>query len=43
MKLQGYVYFLEFIFKKIIFQTFLYLFAIKKVDQRKTLSSRKKI
>jgi len=39
----GYVCFPEFIFRKITFQTFLCLFAIKKIDQRKTLSSQRKI
>jgi hypothetical protein len=39
----GYVCFLEFTFWKITFQTFLCLFAIKKVHQRKTLSSERKI
>jgi len=32
-----------FVFRKITFQTFLYLFVIKKVGQRKTLSSHWKI
>ena len=35
--------FLEFTFQKIIFQTFLCLFDIRKIDQRKTLSSQRKI
>jgi len=39
----GYVCFPEFTFRKITFQTFLCLFAIKKIDQRKTLSSQRKI
>jgi hypothetical protein len=39
----GCVCFLESGFPETTFQTFLYLFAIKKVDQRKTLSSQKKI
>jgi len=39
----GYVYFLESGFREIIFQTFLCLFAIRKVGQRKTLSSQRKI
>jgi len=39
----GFICFLEFIFWKITFQTFLCLFAIKKVHQRKTLSSQRKI
>jgi hypothetical protein len=30
-------------FRETTFQTFLYLFAIKKVDQRKTLSGQRKI
>ena len=41
--LLGYVCFLEFIFRETIFQTFLCLFAIRKVGQRKTLSSQRKI
>jgi hypothetical protein len=41
--LLGYVCFLEFTFRKTTFQTFLCLFDIKKVDQRKTLSSQRKI
>jgi hypothetical protein len=32
-----------FIFRETIFQTFLCLFAIRKVGQRKTLSSQRKI
>jgi len=39
----GYVYFFKFTFRETTFQTFLCLFAIKKVDQRKTLSSQRKI
>ena len=39
----GHVCFLEFIFKKITFQTFLCLFAIRKVGQRKILSGQRKI
>jgi hypothetical protein len=39
----GYVCFLEFIFWEFTFQTFLCLFAIRKIDQRKTLSSQRKI
>ena len=39
----GHVYFLESGFREIIFQTFLCLFAIRKVGQRKTLSSQRKI
>jgi hypothetical protein len=39
----GYVCFPESGFWKIIFQTFLYLFAIRKVGQRKTLSNQRKI
>jgi hypothetical protein len=35
--------FLESGFRKITFQTFMYLFAIRKVGQRKTLSSQRKI
>ena len=42
-KILGYVCFPEFTFREIIFQTFLYLFAIRKVGQRKTLSSQRKI
>jgi len=38
-----YVCFLEFIFWKITFQTSLCLFVIKKIGQRKTLSSQRKI
>jgi hypothetical protein len=34
----GHVCFPEFIFRETTFQTFLCLFAIRKVDQRKTLS-----
>jgi len=40
---KGHVCFLEFTFWKITFQIFLYLFAIRKVDQRKILSSQRKI
>jgi hypothetical protein len=43
LSLLGYVCFPEFTFQKIIFQTFLCLFAIKKVGQQKTLSSQRKI
>jgi len=39
----GYVCFLEFTFQETTFQTFLCLFAIKKVGQQKTLSSQRKI
>jgi hypothetical protein len=39
----GYVYFPESGFREITFQTFLYLFAIKKAGQRKTLCSQRKI
>jgi hypothetical protein len=38
----GHVCFPEFIFWEIIFQIFLYLFVIKKVGQRKTLSGQRK-
>ena len=38
----GHVCFPEFTFRKTTFQTFLCLFAIKKVGQRKTLSSQRK-
>ena len=38
----GYVCFLENTFREIIFQIFLYLFIIKKVGQRKTLSGQRK-
>jgi hypothetical protein len=41
--LLGYVCFPEFTFWKITFQTFMCLFAIRKVGQRKTLSSQRKI
>jgi hypothetical protein len=34
---------LEFIFREIIFQTFLYLFATRKGGQQKTLSNQRKI
>jgi len=37
----GYICFLEFTFREITFQTFLCLFAIRKVGQRKTLGQRK--
>jgi len=43
MKILGYVCFLEFTFWETTFQTFLCLFAITKVGQRKTLSSQRKI
>jgi len=39
----GYVCFLEFIFRETIFQTFMCLFDIRKLGQRKTLSSQRKI
>jgi hypothetical protein len=39
----GPVCFMESCFLKTTFQTFLCLFAIRKVDQQKTLSSRRKI
>jgi hypothetical protein len=39
----GYVCFSEFTFRETTFQTFLYLFTIRKVGQRKTLSSQRKI
>jgi hypothetical protein len=39
----GCVCFLESDFREIAFQTFLCLFAIRKVGQRKTLSSQRKI
>jgi len=39
----GYVCFLESGFRETTFQTFLCLFAIRKVGQRKTLSSQRKI
>jgi len=39
----GHVCFPEFTFRKTIFQTFLCLFAIRKVGQRKTLSGQQKI
>ena len=39
----GYVCFLDFTFQKTTFQTFQYLFVIRKVGQRKTLSSQRKI
>ena len=42
-KILGYVCFPEFTFREIIFQTFLCLFAIRKVGQWKTLSSKRKI
>jgi hypothetical protein len=37
-----YVCFLEFTFREITFQTFLYLFVIRKVGQQKTLSGQRK-
>ena len=40
---QGHVCFLEFIFRETTFQTFLCLFAIRKIGQRKTLSGQRKI
>jgi hypothetical protein len=39
----GRVYFLKSGFREIIFQTFMCLFIIRKVGQRKTLSSQRKI
>jgi len=39
----GHVCFPEFIFRETTFQTFLCLFVIRKVGQRKTLSSQRKI
>jgi hypothetical protein len=39
----GHVCFMESCFLKTTFQTFLCLFAIRKVDQQKTLSSQRKI
>ena len=39
----GYVCFFEFTFWETTFQTFLCLFAIRKVGQRKALSSQRKI
>jgi len=42
VKLFRLVCFLKNNFREIIFQTFLCLFAIKKVDQRKTLSDQRK-
>jgi len=42
-KYQGHVCFSEFTFRETTFQTFLCLFAIKKVGQRKTLSGQRKI
>jgi len=39
----GHVCFLEFTFREITFQTFLCLFVIRKVGQRKTLFSQRKI
>jgi len=39
----GCVYFSETGFWETTFQTFLCLFAIKKIDQQKTLSSQRKI
>jgi len=41
-RLLGHVCFSEFTFRETTFQTFLYLFAIKKVGQRKTLSGQRK-
>ena len=41
--LLGHVCFPENSFREIIFQTFLCLFAIRKSDQRKTLSGQRKI
>ena len=38
----GHVCFPEFTFRKTTFQTFLCLFVIRKVDQRKTLSGQRK-
>ena len=43
IKFLGYVCFPGFTFWKTTFQTFLCLFAIRKVGQRKTLSSQRKI
>ena len=42
-QLSGCVCFLESSFREITFQTFLCLFVIRKVGQRKTLSSQRKI
>jgi hypothetical protein len=39
----SYICFLEFTFRETTFQTFMCLFAIRKVGQRKTLSSQRKI
>jgi hypothetical protein len=39
---KGHVYFLEFTFQEITFQTFLCLFVIRKVGQRKTLSGQRR-
>jgi hypothetical protein len=39
----GYVCFPKFTFRETTFQTFLCLFVIRKVSQRKTLSSQRKI
>jgi hypothetical protein len=39
----GYICFPEFTFRETTFQTFMCLFAIRKVGQRKTLSSQRKI
>jgi hypothetical protein len=39
----GHVCFIESGFLEIIFQTFLCLFVIKKIDQQETLSSQKQI
>jgi len=43
ISLVGYVCFPESDFRETTFQTFLYLFAIRKVGQRKTLFSQRKI
>jgi len=43
MSVLDYVCFLKFTFREITFQTFLCLFATKKVGQRKTLFSQRKI
>ena len=42
LSIQGHVCFLEFTFRETTFQTFLCLFAIRKVGQRKTLSRQRK-
>jgi hypothetical protein len=39
----GYVCFPESSFRETTFQTFMCLFAIRKVDQRKTISNQRKI